>query len=82
MSPSAINAVVWIIAILAALLAFRAARRGRRGGALTGAVAGTLYDWQNRDKQRALEIIVDEKAEATDPETKDGNLPDLEAPTR
>ncbi len=82
MNPSTINAVVWVAAIALALFAFRAARRGRRGGALTGAVAGTLYDWQTRDTQRALEIIVDEKAGATDPETKDGNLPDLEAPTR
>jgi hypothetical protein len=81
-SSSAIDAVVWAFAVLLVLLAFRAARRGRRGGALTGAVAGTLYDWQTRDRQRALEIIVDEKAEARDPETRDGNLPDLEAPSK
>ena len=36
----------------------------------------------NEDKRKAIEIIVEEKAEATDPETADGNLPELESPGR
>jgi hypothetical protein len=43
---------------------------------------GTVYDWLNEDKRKAIEIIVEERAGARDPEDKDGNLPDLEEPTR
>jgi hypothetical protein len=31
-----------------------------------------VYDLLNEDRRKALEIIVEEKAAATDPETKDG----------
>ena len=34
----------------------------------------------NEDKRRAIEIIVEGRAEARDPEDADGNLPDLEHP--
>lgn len=34
----------------------------------------------NEDKRKAIEIIVEEKAEARDPETADGDLPQLESP--
>ena len=44
--------------------------------------AGAIYDMLNEDKRKAIEIIVEEKAEATDPETADGNLPELESPGR
>ena len=36
----------------------------------------------HEDKRKALEIIVEERAEARDPEDADGNLPDLEEPDR
>ena len=36
----------------------------------------------NEDKRNALEIIVEQRAEARDPEDADGNLPDLENPAR
>jgi hypothetical protein len=36
----------------------------------------------NEDKRRAVEIIVEERAEAQDPEDKDGNLPDPVHPRR
>ena len=39
-------------------------------------------DMLNEDKRRAVEIIVEEKAEARDPEDKDGDLPQLEDPRR
>ena len=35
----------------------------------------------NEDKRKAIEIVVEERAEARDPEDRDGNLPDLEDPT-
>lgn len=53
--------------------------RSRRRGPGAGA-AGAVYELLNEDRRRALEIIVEERAEATDPEHKDGNLPELEAP--
>ena len=37
-----------------------------------------MYDFLNKEKQNAIEIIVEEKAGARDPEDKDGNLPELE----
>jgi len=52
-------------------------RRGPGPGA-----AGAVYELLNEDRRRALEIIVEERAEATDPESKDGNLPDLQQPAR
>ena len=51
--------------------------RRRYGGAMT---AGAIYDLLNEDRRKALEIIVEQRAEARDPEDKDGNLPDLERP--
>ena len=66
------SGVIWLAAIVLVGLAFRAGLRGKRTGTMTGAVAGTMYDWMNEDKQKAVEIIVDGKAEATDPETADG----------
>jgi hypothetical protein len=41
---------------------------------------GSIYDLLNQDKRNAIELIVEEKAEARDPEDADGNLPDLERP--
>ena len=41
---------------------------------------GALYEWQNRDKQKALDVIVEGKAAETRPEYPDGDLPQLESP--
>ena len=60
----------------------RSGHRRRRGGSIGPGAAGTIYDFLNEDKRKAIEIIVEQKAEATDPETVDGNLPDLDHPTR
>ena len=55
-------------------LAVRLRGPRRPGGAATGAVHDLLIE----DKRKAIEIIIEQKAEATDPETKDGDLPQLE----
>ena len=60
----------------------RGGRRGRIFGDPGPGAAGAIYDMLNEDKRKAIEIIVEEKAEATDPETADGNLPELESPGR
>jgi hypothetical protein len=53
-------------------------RRGHRG--VGPGATGAVYDMLNEDKRKAIEIILEERAEARDPEHKDGNLPELEDP--
>ena len=80
MEGGPIGAVIWVVAIvLVAVLFTRQRRRRRRVGAGS---AGTVYDWLNEDKRNAVEIIVEERAGARDPEDRDGNLPDLEKARR
>ena len=75
-------AAIWLV-IIVLLVAAVAKTRGqrRRGGIGTGA-AGAVYDMLNEDKRNAIEIIVEERAAAKDPEDRDGNLPDLDNPKR
>jgi hypothetical protein len=75
--------IVWALAILVFIVVvYRSAhRRGRRPSIGPGAM-GSVYDLLNQDKRNAIELIVEEKAEARDPEDADGNLPDLEDPRR
>jgi hypothetical protein len=76
------SAAIWLIAVVFLIIAVRKMRhtRGRLG--VGSAAAGATYDMLNEDKRRAIEIIVEEKAEARDPEDKDGDLPQLEDPRR
>ena len=76
------GAVIWAIAIILLIVAVRKTRGQRRRGGVGTAAAGTVYDLLNEDKRNAVEIIVEERAAARDPEDKDGNLPDLEKPRR
>ena len=74
--------IVWLVAVvLIAAVAWKTRSQRRRGGIGTAA-AGIVYDMLNEDKRNAVEIIVEERAAARDPEDKDGNLPDLETPRR
>ena len=43
--------------------------------------AGAVYDMLNEDKRKAIEIIVEGRAEATDPETAD-DIPEDETPPK
>lgn len=75
-----INGLVWIAMVAGVVLLFVSLRRRRfRPGPGT---VGTVYDWLNEERRNAVEIIVEEKAAARDPEHKDGNLPDLQRPGR
>ena len=74
MDSSAAGAVIWVAALVVIGLLFRYQRRRRRLGA---GAAGTIYGMLNEDRRNAVEIIVEEKAAAKDPENRDGNLPDL-----
>jgi hypothetical protein len=73
---------IWVATIVLLFLAFRRIRAQRRRGGVGAAGAGSVYDWLNEDKRHAVEIITEGRAEARDPEDRDGNLPDLAAPHR
>jgi delta 1-pyrroline-5-carboxylate dehydrogenase len=80
-------AFAWAIVILALLAVAIASvcskERGGHGSSGPGpGAAGAMYDLLNQDKRNAIELIVEEKAGARDPEDADGNLPDLEKPKR
>jgi hypothetical protein len=66
--------VAWLVVLAAAIGAFVGI--GRRSRSRPGsAAAGTIYDLLQEDKRKALEIIVEERAEARDPERATGNKP-------
>jgi len=73
-----------VLLAIVLLVAARSRKRGRHSGRRRHrpgpGAAGAIYDLLNQDKRNAIEIIVEEKAEARDPEHADGNLPDLEQP--
>jgi hypothetical protein len=71
------SAAIWLVAVVLLVVAYRRSRARRRRGGVGPAAAGGVYDWLNQDKRKAIEIIVEERAEARDPEDRDGNLPDL-----
>src|SRR5258708_39485986 len=77
----AAGTVTWLGGFLILALIVVLKRRARRnGGAARAAVVGAIYGWQNQDKQRALDVIVEGKAAETRPEYAEGNLPELELP--
>ena len=81
MTGDQVIALMWTIGVvLVGILLLVAFRARRRGGAYRGAVIGATYEWQSQDKRRALELIVEDKAEARRSEHRDGNLPELEHP--
>ena len=80
METGAVSATIWVVAII--VVAILLWRQRRRRGRLGAGAGGSVYDMLNEDRRNALEIIVEERAGARDAEDRDGNLPDLEAPTR
>ncbi len=74
-------AAVWVVAIVLLVLAVTRKRsRARRAGGVGSAAVGAVYGFLNDDKRKAVEIVVEGRAEARDAEDRDGNLPDLETP--
>jgi len=67
-------AIVFVLLIVVAIQ--KVFTRRHRGSVGTGA-AGAYYDMLNKDQREAIEIIAEKRAEKQDPETRDGNLPDL-----
>lgn len=78
MDPSTLFSSFWGAAFIILIVVIVFAKRRRRR--IGSAASGTMYEWETRDKRRAIETIVEQRAEARDPEHADGNLPDLEDP--
>jgi hypothetical protein len=63
---------VWVLGLVVLVVVIRLNRRARRrGGAWQAGVVGAMYEWQNRDKQKALETIVESKRAKRAPESPD-----------
>ena len=73
---------IWLLAIVLLVLAYRKTRIGRGGVNVGAAGVGPVYDLLNEDKRKAVEIVVEGRAGAQDPEDRDGHLPDLAKPRR
>ena len=73
--------LVWVAVAMVLVGLILVTRRARRhGGALRAGVVGAIYEWQTKDKQRALDVIVQGKAAARRPEYPDESLPDPDPP--
>ena len=73
-----IEGLVWLAALIAIVWAATRLKGHRRG--IGSAAAGSVYGMLNEEKRNAVEIVVEGRAEARDPEHADGNLPDMEHP--
>jgi hypothetical protein len=75
MDAEAAPQIVWAAVVtIFLIIVFASARwkRGRQRSLNVGAgTSGAIYDFLNQDKRKAIEIIVEEKAAADDPETAD-----------
>ena len=81
--PAALTWAVVILVVIAVVILIRFSDgKGRKSSGVGPGASGAVYDLLNQDKRNAIELIVEEKAGARDPEDADGNLPDLENPKR
>jgi hypothetical protein len=71
-----------VLGLLMLWLVIGAWRVRRKRVTLGPGAAGMVHELLNQDRRAAVEIIVEERAAAHDPEDRDGNLPDLEHPRR
>jgi len=72
------DAVAWlgVLIVMIATVMGVTRRRRRGGGGIGSAAAGAFYDLLQEDKRKAIEIIVEDRAAARDPErAEDKNTP-------
>ena len=62
--------LVWLVVLALIVVAFLSL--GDRRTHVGSASAGTIYDWLNQDKRKAIEIVVDGQAERQDGEHAEG----------
>ena len=72
-----VEAITWL-AVLGGVVAVFVIIARRQRSHVGSAAAGAVYELLHEDKRKALEIIVEERAGARDPERADGNLPEIE----
>ena len=70
MTPEAYVWLAVLALIVLLIVSIRRRSRGPRHGPGPGA-AGAVYELLSEDKRKAIELIVEEKAGITDPETAD-----------
>ena len=81
MSGDTIVNLVWAAAVVVFWIVFALAWRARRkGGSIRAGVIGANYEWLSQDKRRAMELVIEERAEEGKRGSADGNLPELEDP--
>jgi len=68
--------IAWAVLITTCGVYTMLLRRARSGGIGSGA-AGAFYEMLHQDKRRAIEIIVEKKAEEQAPEDAEGDGPDM-----
>jgi hypothetical protein len=71
------DVLIWLVAIVLLIAAVWRVRAQRRRGGVGSAAAGAIDGWMHEEKRKAVEIVVEGRAAARDPEDRDGNLPDL-----
>ena len=73
------NVVTGLVVVLFLAIVVVSRRARKHGGSYRTGVVGAMYEMHNRDKQKALDVIVEGRAAETRPEYPDGNLPELES---
>jgi hypothetical protein len=71
-----------VILLLVLWLVVGAWRLRRRRVTIGPGAAAMMHEMLSEDRRAAIEVILEERTGERDPEDRDGNLPDLEAPAR
>jgi hypothetical protein len=72
-----VNGVIALLMLSLVVGAWRLRKKRARPGP---AAAAMMHEMLNDDRRAAVEVVLEERAAAHDPEDRDGNLPDLAGP--
>jgi hypothetical protein len=76
LSPMALKAKVALIGVVTVCTMYAVLLHRLRNRRIGSAAVGSFYDMLEQDKRKAVEIIVEQKAEEQAPEDAEGNGPD------